>query len=233
MNKTSWVVMPGLCVLLATSAAQAHLITIDAAAHAPGAEVGNAYEGVTLSHVTFTETGMQSGAVYAQGCTGVRECDPRGTTTFGWQKASGKALTYWYANPDLLGNCLQQNQSSCDSQHLLEVSLAQATDFIRFDSTSVTDSAWAWALDAAGNLLSLTPVRSQSLGHQSVALTSAAGNISRILIAGNDGYSIVDSISYNTGATTVPEPETLALTMVGLVGVAVATRRRRKDAAKV
>lgn len=234
MTKKSWVAMTGLCVLLATSAAQAHLVTIDADTYASGTDVSDAFGGVTLSHVTFTEGGRQSGAVYAVDCTaGTRGCD--GTNAFAWQKTNGKGVPYWSATSDLIGNCLLQNQSYCYSrgQQLLEVSLDQATDFIRFDS-SLTYLPWAWAFDAAGNLLSLTPVSmfDQALGRQSMALSSASGNISRLIIGGNDGYSIVNSISYNAKPTNIPEPETLALLMAGLLGVVVSSRQRRKRAGK-
>src|SRR5687767_6342408 len=158
MTRKTWLAMTGLCILLATSAGQAHPITLEAGSRASGTEVSDAFEGLTLAHVTFTETGVQSSAVYAMGCTpGTRGCDELGTTMFGWQKANGKAFTSWSASSELIGNCLQQNHADCYSQpqHLLEVTLDRATDFIQFDSTQLTDSPWAWAFDAAGNLLSL------------------------------------------------------------------------------
>ncbi|MFC4311724.1 PEP-CTERM sorting domain-containing protein [Steroidobacter flavus] len=239
MTSKSWLAMSGLCLLLAMSAAQPHPITIDASSYAPGAVVGGAYEGITLSHVTFTETGLQTSAVYALGCTPeTRGCDAQGTAMFGWQKANGKAFTSWNSSAGLISDCLQQHHADCYSQpqHLLEVTFDRATDFIQFDATQVTDSPWAWAFDAAGNLLPLTPTLTidSLLGHQSLRLTSNEGNISRVLLAGNDGYSIVNRISYNGAAataaptTTVPEPETLALMMIGLIGVAVTTRLRRR-----
>src|SRR5687767_5684407 len=60
MTKDSWLAMTGLCILLATSAGQAHPITLDAGSRAPGAEVSDAFDGLTLAHVTFTEAGLQS-----------------------------------------------------------------------------------------------------------------------------------------------------------------------------
>jgi hypothetical protein len=233
MFKESWVAMIGSCVLLATSAAQAHLVTLDANAYASGTDISGAFDGVTLSHVTFTEAGRQSGAVYAVGCSPeARGCD--GTNAFAWQKDSGKDVPYWSATSELIGNCLQQNHTYCyeRGQQLLEVSLEEATDLIQFDS-SLTYLPWAWAFDAAGNLLSLTPVGTfdETLGRGSMTLSSAAGNISRLIIGGNDGYSIVNSISYNAKATNVPEPQTLGLLMAGLLGVVVSARQRRKRAA--
>ncbi|WP_129782247.1 PEP-CTERM sorting domain-containing protein [Peristeroidobacter soli] len=234
MIRQSWLAMFGLCTLLAAQGVWAVPITIDAGAYVSGTEVGDTYEGITLSHVTFTEAGRQSSAVYAHGCTpGARGCDALGTTMFGWQKANGKAFSSWNSNAGLIGNCLQQLHADCYSQpqHLLEVTFERATDFIQFYSTQETDSPWAWAFDAAGNLLSLMPrLIIDQRGQQSLELSSEAGNISRVLLAGNDGYSIVNSISYNNaaGTTTVPEPETLALMMMGLIGATVATRVRRR-----
>jgi hypothetical protein len=52
---------------------------------------------------------------------------------------------------------------------------------------------------------------------------SGGGNISRVPSAGNH-----DSIGDNANAADVPEPETLALLMVGLLGMALTARQRRE-----
>lgn len=147
MSKKSCIAMTGLCVLMATSAAQAHLIPTHVEAYEAGAQVGGA-----------------------------------------------------------------------------------------FDSTGQAHSSWGWGVEGAGNRLGLTPAHTfnQVLGRQS----SVAGVISRMPLQasnqarGKRGHSIVDGICDRLPpATKVPEPETLALLMAGLLGVAVTRRRRREPAA--
>lgn len=116
------------------------------------------------------------------------------------------------------------------------MSFDEATNFIQFDSTHFADHPYAWALDDAGNRLAVTIERTyhQSWGpgggpfrYQTLSISSTTANISRLIIAGNGGSSTVDSISYSA---SVPEPETMALLLVGLVGAGVTTRQRRKGA---
>lgn len=241
MTNGSWVALSTLVGLMATSAARADLITIDADAYAPGTDVSNVFDGVTLSHVTFTAAGVQSSAVYAAGCSGSR-CSALGAASFGWQNASGNINPTWYSTARYINTCLSQIRSYCyaEGQHVLEVSLDTATDFIQFDSTHLSDWPDVWAFDAAGNLLSLTAQRTvhqpfaspYDFGHQTVTLTSALSDISRIFISGNGGWNTIDSISFNAPVGSVPEPETLAMMMAGLLGIAVTTRRRRTAVAK-
>lgn len=239
MTNGSWVAVSALAGLMATSAAHAELLTIDADAYAPGADVSTVFDGVTLSHLTFTAAGIQSSDVYSAGCAaGAPVCNALGAASFGWQNAAGTTSANWSSSNSAIGNCLRQNYSYCYSspQHLLDVSLAAATDFIAFDSTYLSDHPYVWALDAAGNILSVTIQRTyhatwgpnSPYGHQTVTVTSALGNISRIVIAGNGGASTVDGITYNAPAPSVPEPETLAMMMAGLLGAAVTARRRKE-----
>ena len=241
MTNGSWIAL-GLIGLMATSAARADLITIDADAYAPGTDISNVFEGVTLSHVTFTATGMQSSAVYAAAPCAGPECSVIGTASFGWQTAAGNINPAWYSTARYVNTCVSQIRSYCyaEPQHVLEVSLDVATDFIQFEATHLSDWPDVWAFDAAGNLLSLTGERTihqpfaypYSFGHQTVTLSSALGDISRIYISGNGGRNIIDSISFNAPAGSVPEPATLAMMLAGLAGMGVA-RRRRKEAAVV
>lgn len=242
MTRKSWVAMTGLCVLLATSAAQAHLITICVDAYASGTEVSGAFERATLSHVTFTEAGQSSAVA--------------------WQKAHGKSVPYWSASSGPIGDCQQRTQAYSGSPG----QILSEGDFIQSDSAGLTHSPWSGAFDNAGNRLgmfnpafdqqsvaqssaagnisrilsaandghSLTPVQTSgsALGRRTVTQSSTAGNIGRTPLAGNNGHSRVDSISHGVDATTVPEPKTLALLMVGLLGIAVTTRWRRESVAK-
>ena len=246
MTNGSWIALSALCGLLATSAAQAELITIDADAYAPGTDVSNAFDGVSLAHLTFTSAGLQSTSVYAAGCANVSNpssiCSAIGPASFGYQTSTGAINSYWYSTASPIINCLNQNYSYCYNgtpQHLLEVSFDAATGFVQFESTFGSDDPWVWALDAAGNVLSLTPQRTihqnsgpggGPFGYQTVTLASTAANISRVIIAGNGGYVTVDGITYDgitTATASVPEPETLGLLLAGLVGIVVTTRRRR------
>lgn len=242
--------MSALLGLMATSAAHADLITIDADGYAPGTDVSHAFGGVTLSHLSFSSAGMQRNSVYARDCAGA-VCNALGTASFGYQTANGNISSNWYSDGSTIGNCLRQTYSFCYNssipQALLEVSLDAATDFIQFDSTYGSDWPYVWALDAAGNILSTVtkqvtilqpygPGTGTTYGHQMVTVTSSLGNIARIVISGGGGYSTVDSITWNgpsAPVANVPEPETLAMMLAGLVGIAVTTRRRRADAAKL
>ena len=56
-NGSSWVAASALVGLMATSAALADFTTIDADPYAPGTDVSNVFDGVTLSHVTWANGG--------------------------------------------------------------------------------------------------------------------------------------------------------------------------------
>jgi hypothetical protein len=245
MTNGSWIASSALLGLLATSAAQADLITIDADVYAPGTDVSNVFDGVSLAHLTFTSAGMQSTAVYAAGCADVSNpnsaCSAIGPASFGYQASTGSINGFWYSTGSPIINCVNQNYSYCYNstpQHLLEVSFDSATGLVQFESTYGSDFPWVWALDAAGNVLSLTPQQTihqnpgpggGPFGYQTVTLSSTTANISRVIIAGNGGYVRVDGITYDgiSTAASVPEPETLGLLLAGLVGAVVTTRRRK------
>lgn len=212
MTNGSWVAMSALVGLMATSAAQANSITIDADLYTPGTDVSTVFSGVTLSHLTFSAAGMQVGSVYAAGCTpGAAVCTALGAASFGWQDANGVIQPSWYSSSSLIGNCLSQLYPYCYNlssipQSLLEVALDAPTDFIQFDSTYGTDMPYVWALDAAGNILtSVTktvtiiyrPGPRPPYNHQRVTVTSSLDNIARIVIAGNAGFSTVNTITFN------------------------------------
>lgn len=212
MTKGSWVTSSALFGLLATSAAHASLITIDADAYTPGTDVSNVFLGVSLAHLTFLSgSGVQSTPVYATNCADVSNpnsiCSAIGPASFGWQTSTGIIRSHWNSDASPIINCLRQNYPYCyaQPQHLLEVSFDAATDFIQVDSTYGSDWPWVWALDAAGNVLSVTvhhTIHQSSgsggarFGYQTVTVSSATANISRLVIAGNGGFVTVDSITY-------------------------------------
>jgi hypothetical protein len=81
MTNGSSVAVSALLGLMATSAAQADLTTIDADAYAPGTDVSNVFDGVTLTHLTFAAGTSQSSAAYAAGCTGQPVCSALGAAS--------------------------------------------------------------------------------------------------------------------------------------------------------
>ncbi|GFE83605.1 hypothetical protein GCM10011487_56050 [Steroidobacter agaridevorans] len=271
MSKKSWVAMTGLCVLMATSAAQAHLIPICVEAYESGTEVSGAVDGATRTHVTFTRASRPAGAAPAVG-----------------MKSNEKAGPYWSASSGPLGNCQQLDISSSHARSrplpegvgpdagvrlmpvtavLMDTSVDPAAESNELDVTGQAHSIWGWAPDGGGNRAGLTGAStfSQGLGQQSSAAGNnslipwqtshgslgfqagrpnpATGNstgnntgnnngtIGRTPAGGTDGHSVGGGVGDDGQATQVPEPETLALLMVGLLGVALTSRRRRELAA--
>jgi hypothetical protein len=203
MIRNSWLAMTGLSILLATSVAQTHPILLDAASYPSGGEVGDAYGDGTRSQVAFTEVAER-------------------TTMLCWHKAEGEGATT--SGEGASGNCMRQKRL---------VRGARATDSMQLNSTLASNSHPAGVFEAAGGLLSLAPVLtiSHSQIQQLLRLISTAGGLGGISIGGHGGHSIVNGIRHNGGSTTtpnVPEPETLVLMMMGLIGAAIATRSRRQ-----
>jgi hypothetical protein len=213
MTKGTWLVSSALFGFLATSSAQPAFVTIDADIYAPGTDVSNVFPGVTLAHLTFLSgSGLQSTPVYAGECSDMSNpnsiCSAIGPASFGWQTSTGTSRLHWNSTASYIINCLRRNNPYCynEPQHLLEVSFDAATNYVQFDSTHSSDWPWVWALDAAGNVLSVTDQRTYhqlpgpgsgvAFGYQTVTISSATANISRVIIAGNGGSSTVDSITF-------------------------------------
>jgi hypothetical protein len=206
MTNGSWIAMSVLAGLMATSAAQASLITIDADGYAAGTNLSNSFPGVTLSHVTFTAAGKQTSNVYAAPCSSGAACTALGAASFGRQNAAGTNIATWYSTASYIRNCLTTNYSYCyaEPQHLLGVTFDDPTDYVQFDSTYGSDYPDVWAFDAAGNLLTVTrsitihaTPMANGYGHQTVTLSSASSNIAGIYISGNGGSSTVNAITWD------------------------------------
>lgn len=147
MTNGSWIAVSALVGLMATSAANASLITIDANAYTSGTDVSNAFTGVTLSHLTWTSAGKQTNPVYAAECADVSNpsspCSAIGPASFGRMTSTSTVSPSWFSSSSVIINCLKQNYSYCYStpQHLLEASFDQATDFVTVDSTHSSSPA--------------------------------------------------------------------------------------------
>ena len=226
---------------LLTPAANAALITIDADSHAAGTDISHAFDGISLAHLTFVPgSGLRRDGVYAAGCADVgnpnSECSALGPASFGHQADNGTISNTWVWTDFGSRYCLTLGYTYCESSphDILEVTFDSGTDFVQFNSTFFSDMVDAFALDTAGNFIDLrkehdvhqAPWSGARFGFETVTLTALnGGNISRLYLAGSGGWSSVDRLTYS-----VPEPETLALMLVGLVGAGVSARKRLKQA---
>ena len=211
MTNGSWIAVSALVGLMTTSAAQADFTTIDADPYAPGADVSNVFDGVTLSHVTFTSGAYQSTAAYSSSCGTAPSpfCNALGLAAFAWQTPTGTFNRNWTVDSiATVETCLQNPAySRCSSvpQHILELSFDADTDFIQFDSTYTNDWPDVLAFDAAGNVVTVTKqvtilqtyTAGVLYGHQVLTVSSASANISRVWIAGSGGgNSTVNVVSF-------------------------------------
>jgi hypothetical protein len=210
MTNGSWIAVSALVGLMATSAAQADVTTIDADPYTSGTDVSTVFDGVTLAHVTWANGGYQSTAAYTSSCGTAPSpvCNALGLAAFAWQTPTGTFSKNWTLDSTAtVETCLQNPAySRCSSvpQHILELSFDADTDFIQFDSTYTNDWPDVLAFDAAGNVVTVTKqvtilqtyTAGVLYGHQVLMVSSASANISRVWIAGSGGNSTVNVVSF-------------------------------------
>jgi hypothetical protein len=195
---------------MATSAAHADYTTIDADPYAPGTDVSNVFEGVTLSHLTWASGTYQSTPVHSASCGG------SGTNPFCNSLGLAHLGSFTVDNMTTVQTCLvDPTYAGCSSaaQHILELSFDTETDFIQFDATYRNNNPAVLAFDAAGNVVTLTTqvtyllnfTGSNLFGHQLLTVTSATANIKRLWIAGDSARSsMVNIVHFQRPATTCP-----------------------------
>lgn len=224
-------------LLLASVTAQADLVTINPADYAPGTNLSNIQPGVTLSHVSYERrTGpdipnahIRTEDVVATPCTYTSSCLSPGNIGFGMS-----ANLYDYYRCSLPQGCIGGATTP-----LLEFTFDTPTDYIAISLGWSADPPTFLAYDSTGALVlncywgsscatwQTSPIASPWGNITQFSLTRPLGDIARIVVGSQAGFSFVHNITYNSPAS-VPEPATLGLMGLGLLGLGM--RRKGKAA---
>jgi hypothetical protein len=245
-------------LVLGSSAASASLVTIDANSYAAGTNVSNAAAGVTLSSMwtaggptsdPYEPVVFNFAPIYSVACAGSSYgCTTiAGSNVFGhddhgiWDPRvfayEGKAADYLEGEPHALTAAVEVFRADfADATNFVQLVVGGAHNndypLIDFWDTSGALIATCSTTDSGGYNPACTTV---NLGDPSgvdpgfrqpwlISLTSSSYNIGFVTTGGWAGGQFVTQLTYNK----VPEPGTLALMLVGALGIAL--RRRRQNA---
>lgn len=202
---------------LLASFASANPVTIDPDGLAEGTDISTAYSGVTLRHLTIvTDTSGSSlvaDNVYVKECPTPSdpnsECSALGSGHFGYQTTTGAVAGNFSAESSASINCITNNPNACRwfPHDFLDVTFDFAVQAVSIDATHRSDWPWAWAFDAAGNLLQVNQAITfhqeygpahphNDFGHQTLTITPVSGQISRVIFAGVGGFVRLDKLTY-------------------------------------
>ena len=194
---------------LLASFASANPVTIDPDGIAEGTDLTNAFSGVTLRHITVvTGTSGQElvvDSVYAKECTSsdpYAMCSALGSGHFGYQTTTGEIAGSFVSESSASIYCITNNPSSCkwSPHHFLDVTFDSPVQSVTINAAHRSDWPWAWAFDAAGNLLQVDMehdvVPGPSFDQQTMTVTPMTGQISRVVFAGLGGYVQLDKLTY-------------------------------------
>jgi hypothetical protein len=206
----------GLLVGL-VSPARADLIVADPNAFALGTNLSAVFPGLTLSRLT-NQAGSTEFRPVATSVFASPTYHQPGTLSFG-----GPANDL-----DRYDACSTLGASINCAYNVLEVRFDTPTSFFQLDSIFFTDMPGIIVYDTSGNRLSgftsvFTP-RNTYDGAGTFTMSRGTADIGRVVFGGLFGATPATRVSYN-----VPEPMTLGLMGLGLVGAGVFTRRRRKS----
>jgi hypothetical protein len=108
-------------------------------------------------------------------------------------------------------------------------------DYFSFNNPAEFEGAWfsgsgnlEWQLYYQGNLVSTVANMTNTPNISTFYATNYSGLIDRVGLLNDRGSVIMDDVTYNTNASPVPEPATMLLLGLGLMGLAGVRRKFKK-----
>lgn len=223
--------------------ANAIIITIDPDDYAPGTNMSSIFADVSFGAFTGSGSLFTMGDVYAleDPACAVRPDDCfaiTGTQVFGRFSSGqfGVSQLTWFDSPTA-ANCLPALLANrCPSLNFaaLVINFRNPTNYVEISGAYMADSPLLYAFDASLNRIgsggALGPFPGPGEGiyaTQTSSFESTTANIAYVVAAGWSASSSLDVLRYND--MSVPEPGTLTLFGLAVVG-ALAARRRRLTA---
>lgn len=217
--------------------ANAYIVTIDPDDYAEGTNMQELGLGVRL-------TSTSGAPIIATEACPATECGrpaPTGSKIFGVDPESPSTQLFYIGAIRETQNVDPFDPAFMiypDSLRALVVQFDTATNFVSLMGTGNSTFVWGYAYDSDYNRITDGIGHTVTSGYNEqvptrptvseFSLTSLTANISMVVFGGNETNAVVDHLQFNRLAppTNVPEPSTLALLLLGMVGTILARRRR-------
>ncbi len=119
------------------------------------------------------------------------------------------------------------NTTITGNQEMISFTKAVTSASIWVANAKTNDSTFMHAYDANGILLASSSVAGLGVWQQLSVQATGASGISKLILTGGGRSYAYDDLDFSVSA--VPEPETYALMLTGLVGVVLGARRRKQQ----